>query len=55
MLFRSSGSTVHPTLREVAQEIGKQIREIGVPVYIDESDMGRFDVNRGTQDIVAKA
>lgn len=50
-----SGSTVHPTLREVAQEMGKQIREIGVPVYIDESDMGRFDVKRGTQDIVAKA
>lgn len=49
-----SGSTVHPTLREVAQEMGEQISALGVPVYIDESDMGRFDVKRGTQDIVAK-
>lgn len=50
-----SGSTVHPTLREVAQEMGKQIHALGIPVYIDESDMGRFDVKRGTQDIVAKS
>ncbi len=52
-----AGSTVHPTLREVAQDIGHIIHgsEIGVPVYIDESDMGRFDVKRGIQDIVSKA
>jgi thymidylate synthase ThyX len=50
-----SGSTVHPTLRKVAQEMGKCIHALGVPVYIDESDMNRFDVKRGTQDIVAKA
>ncbi len=49
-----SGSTVHPTLREVAQDMGRQIRDLGIPIYIDESDMGRFDVKRGTQDIVAK-
>ncbi len=49
-----SGSTVHPTLREVAQDMGGIIRELGVPVYIDESDMGRFDVKRGTQDITEK-
>lgn len=52
-----AGSTVHATLREVAQDIGKILQgpDIQVPVYIDESDMGRFDVKRGTQDIVAKS
>jgi hypothetical protein len=49
-----AGSTVHATLREVAQEMGGIIRKLGIPVYTDESDMGRFDVKRGTQDIVAR-
>ncbi len=50
-----AGSTVHPTLREIAQNMGKAIALLDVPVYIDESDSGRFDVKRGTQDIVKRA
>lgn len=49
-----AGTTVHPTLREVAQDIGREIRGLGIPVFIDESDMGRFDVKRGKQDIVER-
>jgi thymidylate synthase ThyX len=49
-----SSSTVHPTLRKVAQDMGKIIALLGIPVYLDESDSGRFDVKRGNQDIVAK-
>lgn len=49
-----SGSTVHPTLRVVAQQMGQIIDSLGIKVYVDKSDIGRFDVRRGTQDIVAK-
>ncbi len=50
-----SGSTVHATLRNVAQQMGNHLRQqIGIPVHIDESDFGRFDVKRGKNDIVEK-
>ncbi len=49
-----SGVTVHATLREVAQNMAKFIEGLGVPIYIDRSEIGRFDVKRGNQDIVAK-
>jgi hypothetical protein len=49
-----SGSTVHATLREVAQDMGKIIEGLGIKVYLDMSESGRFDVKRGTQDIVPK-
>lgn len=49
-----SGVTVHATLREVAQNMAKHIEQCGVPLYIDRSEIGRFDVRRGTQDIVTK-
>jgi thymidylate synthase ThyX len=50
-----SGVTVHATLREIAQDMGAIIEGLGVPVYIDKTDSGRFDVKRGNQDIVAKS
>jgi thymidylate synthase ThyX len=53
-----SGSTVHPTLRTVAQKMGRQmlskLGEYGLKLYIDESE-DRFNYKRGTQDIVEKA
>ena len=49
-----SGSTVHATLRTVAQEMGDMIGDLGIKVYIDRSDSGRFDIKRGSQDITAK-
>lgn len=49
-----SGSTVHATLREVSQDMGKLIEGLGVPVFLDMSDSGRFDAKRGNQDIVSK-
>lgn len=49
-----SGVMVHATLREVAQDIGKIIENLGIPVYIDRSEIGRFDIKRGAQDIVMK-
>ncbi len=49
-----SGTTVHATLRTVAQQIGTVLEGLGVPVHIDRSENGRFDVRRGTQDIVSK-
>lgn len=50
-----SSSTVHATLREVAQDMANIIEKFGVPLYIDRTDSGRFDVKRGVQDIVAKS
>ncbi len=49
-----SSSTVHATLRRVAQSMGNIISSLGVLVHIDNSDSGRFDVKRGGQDIVQK-
>jgi thymidylate synthase ThyX len=49
-----SGVTVHPTLRKIAQDMGKIIESLGVSIYIDRSEIGRFDVKRGNQDIVMK-
>lgn len=49
-----SGVTVHATLREVAQNMATHIERLGIPLYIDRSEIGRFDVKRGDQDIVMK-
>lgn len=53
-----SGSSVHPTMRQRAQELGaillQEYRECGLFLHIDKSDIGRFDVRRGEQDIVEK-
>ncbi len=53
-----SGISVHPTLRKVAQEIGKimldKLEESGLKLHIDTSS-DRFNYNRGTQDIVEKS
>ena len=50
-----SGMTVHPTLRPIAQEIGKTLKKIipGIALYIDEGP-DEFSVKRGGQDIVEK-
>lgn len=51
-----SGGTVHPTLRAVAQDMGRMITDAaGIKLHVDYSDSGRFDVKRGAQDIVAKS
>jgi thymidylate synthase ThyX len=45
---------VHPTLQQVAHAIGDQITaELGIPLHRDP-EPNRFDIRRGTQDIVAK-
>ena len=49
-----SGVTVHATLRVVAQEMAREIERLGIPVHIDRSESGRFDMKRGSQDIVSK-
>ncbi len=49
-----AGTTVHATLRTIAQDVGTVLEDQGVRVYIDRSENGRFDVKRGTQDIVSK-
>lgn len=52
-----SGISVHPTLRKVAQQMGKVLLERlgnkGLKLYIDES-LDRFNIKRGHQDIVEK-
>jgi thymidylate synthase ThyX len=52
-----SGSTVHPTLRILAQRMGSAIelalKETGFKLHLDMSE-NRFDVKRGTHDIVLK-
>ena len=52
-----SGIDVHPTLRVIAQKMGKILLDkfgnLGLKVYIDES-LDRFNIRRGTQDIVEK-
>jgi thymidylate synthase ThyX len=50
-----SGTTVHPTVRKVAQQIGEDLKEMipGIALHHDMSD-GVWDIKRGTQDIVQK-
>ncbi len=52
-----SGTTVHPTLRVLSQKMGAQLeerlRDTGFALHMDRSDT-RFDVKRGTHDIVMK-
>ena len=50
-----SGTTVHASLRPIAQEFGRILRkEIpGIKLYIDEST-DEFSAKRGTQDIILK-
>lgn len=52
-----SGTTVHPTLRLLSQKMGNQLEEAlkgtGFVLHMDRSDT-RFDVKRGTHDIVMK-
>ena len=56
-----STSMVHPTLQEIAKKMGQSLRDIfrhqaiNLALHIDEGDTGRFDVRRGTQDIVVKS
>lgn len=49
-----SGKTVHATLRPIAQAIGKELEELGIPVFYDK-DESDWTVKRGEQDIVAKS
>jgi len=51
-----SGTTVHPTVRKVAQQMGEALKKIvpGIAMHHDMSD-GVWDIKRGTQDIVAKS
>jgi thymidylate synthase ThyX len=45
---------VHPTLQRVAHNIGDQLVDnLGIPIHRD-SEPGRFDIMRGTHDIVTK-
>jgi thymidylate synthase ThyX len=47
-------SFVHPTLQKVAHSIAGQIKDsIGIPLHLDPNP-GRFNVNRGKQDIVLR-
>jgi thymidylate synthase ThyX len=50
-----SGTTVHPTVRVVAQQIGEALLEIvpGLTLHHDMSD-GVWDIKRGAQDILVK-
>lgn len=53
-----SGSMVHPTLRPKAQAIAKILESeygyCGLRLHVDHSEVGRFDIKRGHQDIVEK-
>lgn len=57
LLELRSGTTVHPTLRVLAQKMAQRMEEkladTGLVMHIDYSDT-RFDSKRGTQDIVMK-
>ncbi len=46
-----SGSTVHATLRPVAQELARTLRDSGFNVFYDESP-DEWQIRRGEQDIV---
>ncbi len=58
MVELRSGISVHPTLRTIAQDIGRQmltkLGEYGLVLYIDNSE-DRFNYKRGAQDIVEKS
>jgi thymidylate synthase ThyX len=48
-------SVVHPTLQTKALEMGKLLsKKYKYKVFVDEKDVGRFDVKRGTNDIEMK-
>ncbi len=53
-----SGSMVHPTLRIKAQAMAKlleaQYGNCGLRLHVDYSEVGRFDIKRGKQDIVER-
>jgi hypothetical protein len=48
-----SGTTVHPTVRMVAQKMGETLLEVvpGIAMHHDMSE-GVWDIKRGSQDIV---
>lgn len=53
-----SGKMVHPTLRIKAQAMANILKQrygnCGLVLHTDHSEVGRFDIRRGTQDIVEK-
>lgn len=51
-----SGTTVHPTVRKPAQQIGEMLLDTvpGIAMHHDMSD-GVWDIKRGSQDIVKKS
>jgi len=53
-----SGSAVHPTMRRRAQQLAQiletEFGPVGLKLHIDWSDIGRFDIKRGQQDIIQK-
>lgn len=51
-----SGTSVHPTVRNVAQHMGRTLSRIlpDMALHVDHSE-GVWDLKRGTQDIVEKA
>ncbi len=54
MVELRDASTVHPTLQKVAHSIGEQIQaELNAPLHLSK-EQGRFDIKRGTHDIVIK-
>lgn len=57
LLELRSGSTVHPTLRILSQQMGlmlaEQLKDMRAVLHLDMSE-NRFDVKRGTHDIVMK-
>lgn len=46
-----SGITVHPILRPIAQQLGKELNDVGIKTYVDMSESD-FDIKRGSQTIV---
>lgn len=52
-------TSVHPTLQKLAHRIGVELeglfRGYGLKLYVDWNALGRFDIRRGTQDIVRKS
>lgn len=48
-----SSQTVHPTMREIAQNLGRWLEKAKAPVFYDK-DPDRWSVKRGSQDITLK-
>lgn len=48
-----SGTTTHPTLRKIAQQMGSVVKELipGIAMHCDPSE-GVWNIKRGTQDII---